>query len=139
MCIRDRLYALWAMTFMVTVSFRPGSRAATPAISCVSPTIRSVSYTHLDVYKRQVIRPMACRHIGEGVCSIGRSSYAQCHCCLLYTSSYTSSHSLIRSPLTYNFAIASSLNIFSIYSIWFFTMAIPVSYTHLTFFRQQIL
>ena len=25
---------------MVTVSFRPGSRAATPAISCVSPTIR---------------------------------------------------------------------------------------------------
>ena len=38
--ISPQLYALWAMTCMVTVSFRPGSRAATPAISCVSPTIR---------------------------------------------------------------------------------------------------
>ena len=45
--------------------------------SAVAITVNDTSCRQL-VYG--IIRPMACRHIGEGICSIGRSSYAQCHC-----------------------------------------------------------
>ena len=50
MCIRDRLCA-----DSVLVSSRRGIDADEPAAAARLEAIRAVSYTHLDVYKRQAL------------------------------------------------------------------------------------
>ena len=54
MCIRDRARGMLAVPSFISTSGRESRRGIHPCQNRKN-TIRSVSYTHLDVYKRQVL------------------------------------------------------------------------------------